>query len=170
MIIQHNCDDINNKFNYIVRVGAICPYPLRGIMNTVLSPPIPPYQNLPIREDYYEPSRFVITAISLGKSTLVTTEINNNYVIGQQIRLLIPSSFGTYQLNGATGYVISIPTLNQVEIDIDSSQMDAFKSSSNPTLPQIIAIGDINQGVISNVGPNVPSTAIPGSFINISPQ
>lgn len=151
-------------------MGTICPCPLRGNMNTVLSPPIPPYQNLPIKSEYYIPSRFVISAITLGQSTIVTTSIDNNYVIGQQVRLLIPSSFGTYQLNGLSGYVISLPASNQVEIDIDSSQMDAFRSSSNTTLPQIIAIGDVNQGAISNVGPNVLSNAIPGSFINISPQ
>lgn len=151
-------------------MGINDPHLLRGNMNTVLSPPIPPYQNLPIRSEFYIPSRFVITNISLGKTTIVTTDINNNYVIGQQVRLLIPSSYGTYELNGVSAYVISLPNTDQVELDIDSNGMNAFRSSSNTTLPQIIAIGDINQGVVSNIGPNVPSTAIPGSFINISPQ
>ncbi len=150
-------------------MGTICPCPLRGNMNTVLSPPIPPYQNFPIRSEFYIPSRFVISAIILGQTTIVTATTDMNYVIGQQVRLLIPSSYGTYQLNGVSAYVISLPDTTQVELDIDSNGMDILHSSSNTTLPQIIAIGDVNQGVISNIGPDVPSTAIPGSFINISP-
>lgn len=137
--------------------------------NQVISYPIPLYANVPIQAQFYKPSRFVISAITLGSTTLVTTTVDHNYVIGQLVRLIIPNANGTYQLNEKSGYVISIPTATQVVLDIDSSMYNLFQTSSNPTQPQILATGDINSGKINNNGNLQTGTYIPGSFQNISP-
>jgi hypothetical protein len=143
---------------------------------TVISFPIPPYSNVPINAEFYQPSQFFISAITLGLTTTVTTTEALNYVVGQQVRLIIPPTFGCRQLNESQGYVLSIPTANQVVLSIDSSvNVDPFKTSSAQTQPQILAIGDVNTGYISNTGRSIPNingntqVAIPGSFINISP-
>lgn len=130
--------------------------------------PIAPYSNPPIQPQFYEPSRFDIVAISLGVTTTVTTDPDHNYVLGQQVRLLIPPTFGARFLNGQTGFVIAIPAADQVTLDIFSVGMDPFVSSSATTKPQILAIGDRNNGLISATGRVNSTTAIPGSFINIS--
>lgn len=213
-----------------------------------VSGPTPPYSNPPIEPQFYKPSRFVIDDITLGQTTLVQTTEDLNYVVGQQVRLLIPERNGAIQLNGAQGYVLSVPAPNQVILSIDSSGYDPFIDTTlvqesivfiirfNPTFigcsnnfsvgdlvlienctgltelngniysvifqnassirigvdsssfppytgggtvtliekgrqePQIIAIGDINSGIISSTGNVGVSTYIPGSFINISPQ
>ncbi len=137
--------------------------------NQVISYPIPLYANVPIQAQFYKPSRFVISAITLGSTTLVTTTVDHNYVIGQLVRLIIPNANGTYQLNERSGYVISIPSTTQVVLDIDSSMYNLFQTSSNPTQPQILATGDINSGKINNNGNLTTGTYIPGSFQNISP-
>lgn len=135
----------------------------------VLSPPIPIFQNPPINPQYFKPSQFFISGITFGITTTITTTANNNYYVGQLVRLLIPPTFGCRQLNGSSGYVLSIPAPNQVTLSIDSSQnVDAFVSSSATTQPQIMAIGDINQGA-DNTGRSGNQTFINGSFINISP-
>ncbi len=135
------------------------------------SGPTPPFNNPPIHPEYFEPSRFVISGVTLGKTTLVTTTVNNNYVIGQLVRLIIPKTFGCVQLNEISGYVLSIPSSNQVELDIDSSRnVNQYIASSANTQAQILAIGDTNTGIISSTGINIPTTNIPGSFINISPR
>lgn len=140
-------------------------------IGSVISYPIPPYSNVPIESDFYQPSRFVISNITLGQTTVVTTTSNNNYVIGQEVKLIIPASFGCYQLNGLTGFVLSIPIATQVEISINSSRnVDQYIAATSTQSPQILAIGDINQGIISTSGPIVPETNIPGAFINISPN
>lgn len=133
--------------------------------------PQPPYNNPPIEPEDYQPSRFVISNVALGITTTVTTTEDHNYVIGQLVRLIIPKYFGCRQLNERSGIVISIPSSTQVELSIDSLQnVDSFvSSSSTATLPQILAIGDVNSGIISLTGRSIPSTNIPGSFINISP-
>lgn len=138
------------------------PYPIVG--------PIAPYINVPIHAEYYQPSRFVIEDIALGQTTTITTTEDMNYVIGQQVRLLIPESFGSYQLNERTGFVISIPDVDQVVLDIDSSlNVNAYIASTATTQAQILAIGDISSGQINSSGRVNNGTYIPGSFINISP-
>lgn len=214
---------------------------------TVISYPIPLYANIPIRADYYEPSRFVISDITRGRTTTVTTSEDHNYIIGQQIRLLIPLLYGSSQLNRIDAYVLSIPSSTQVVLDVDSAKANPFivspvtatitgATQSNPavltasnsyrvgnfiritgvsgmtqlngnqyqiisatsttitininsagfspytgggtstlvttdlTQPQIMAIGDVNSGIINDSGSAPVSTYIPGSFIDISPN
>jgi hypothetical protein len=134
--------------------------------------PTPPYSNVPINANYYMPSRFVITDVTAGTTTTITTASPHNYVIGQLVRLLFPSTYGCSQLNGTEGYVIAIPTATEVTINIYSAHIDPFVASPvyGPTSPQIVAIGDIRSGLISFTGRSLPATAIPGSFVNISPQ
>ena len=73
-------------------------------------------------------------------------------------------------MNEKTGVVISIPASNQVITNIDSAQnVDAFTASASTTQPQIMAIGDVNTGVINSNGILSTGTFIPGSFQNISP-
>jgi hypothetical protein len=137
---------------------------------TVITFPVPPYSNVPINANFYQPSVFFISAISLGVQTTVTTTVNHNYVLGQLVRLIIPWGSGSRQLNEVTGNVLSIPASNQVLLDINSSKnVDPFQTTPYHQKPQIVAVGDINSGIISTTGRNIPSTNIPGSFINISP-
>lgn len=137
------------------------PYPFPG--------PVALYNNLPINAQYYKPSQFYITAISLGSITTITTAKDNNYVIGQLCRLIIPAANKCYQLNEQTGYVIDIPASNQVTLDINSIGYNLFQTSTYPVQPQILAIGDINSGAINQNGNRQTLTFIPGSFQDISP-
>lgn len=136
---------------------------------TVISYPIPAYSNVPINAEFYQPSRFVISDITRGRTTLVTTTEDMNYVVGQLVRFIIPPSFGIRQLNEQQGYVLSLPALDEVEVDIDSRFMDAFINSSATTKAQILAIGDISSGVINSNGRTQNITYPLGAFINISP-
>ena len=139
------------------------PYPYTG--------PVAPYNNLPIEPQNYQPRFYFISNISLGQMTTVTTTNNNDYVIGQECRLLIPPSNGCRQLNEQTGFVVSIPAPNQVTLNINSSvNVDPFTPSTFTIKPQIVAIGDVNTGAINSNGRSPTGTYVPGSFINISPQ
>jgi len=144
--------------------------------SVILTPPIPPYQNVPIQPLYYLPSRFVITALSFGQTTTVTTSVNHNYVIGQLCRLSIPQSYGSFQINGSLSYVVGIPNPNQVVLALVSNGTSAFIPSpvfatfQSQTLPEILAIGDSASGAINANGNMTTNTFIPGSFINISPE
>lgn len=135
----------------------------------LISGPIPPYSNPPIAPQNFNPSQFFISNISLGVGTTVTTTVNHNFVIGQEVRLVIPFASGCRQLNEQTGFVTSIPASNQVVLNIDSSRnVDPFVVSSSKTQPQIMPVGDVNMGVQNANGRTSTSTVIPGSFINVS--
>src|SRR5271156_1297238 len=110
--------------------------------------PIAPENNPPINPQYYQPSRFQISNISLGITTTITTTENNNYVIGQLVRLLIPYSSGCRGLNEQTGIVFSIPAPDQVVINLNSVGQNPFITSPvvQTTPPQIVAVGDYNSG------------------------
>lgn len=141
----------------------------------LITGPVPAYTNPPIEPQFYSPSRFVISSITLGLTTTIETiptvingiSVSMNYVIGQVVRFFIPQQYGTQQLSGRQGNVISLPTPLSIEVDIDSSQFNQFKDVNYFQKPQVIAIGDINQGNV-NDNPNVQKIYIPGSFINIS--
>lgn len=135
----------------------------------VISYPIPAYSNVPINAQFYQPSKFVISAITLGQTTTITATADMNYVVGQLVRLIIPPTFGTRQLNESQGYVLSLPASNQVEVGINSVGADPFINSSATTKAQILGIGDVNSGVVNSQGRLSSGTFIPGSFINISP-
>lgn len=59
---------------------------------------------------------------------------------------------------------------NRFYIPINSTPFTAFTNPGTSTPAQVLAIGDILNGYTSTTGANVASVAIPGSFINISPQ
>ena len=135
----------------------------------VISYPVPAWQNAPIDAQFYQPSVFVISNVTLGRTTTVTSLSTLNYVVGQLVRLLIPTRYGSFQLNNASGYVVTIISDNSVELNIDSSNnVNTFIIGTSTPYPQILAIGDVNQGYISSTGSNIPSVTIPGAFINIS--
>lgn len=138
--------------------------------------PIAPENNPPIEPQWFQPSRFQISAISKGVSTTVTTlpsfGVDNNYVVGQLVRFNIPFPYGIQQLDGQQGYVTSLPTTNQFVVNINTSQgYDNFipSPSYSTTPPSVVAIGDINTGAI-NQGRTNNGTSIPGRFENISPS
>jgi len=93
---------------------------------SAITGPIALYSNVPINAQYYEPSRFVIGDIDLGITTIVTTTVAHNYVVGQNVRLLIPVFYGSFQLNNQEGYVVSIPSSTEVEVAINSKEASPF--------------------------------------------
>ena len=105
----------------------------------------------------------------MGITTLVETTEDHNYVIGQQIRLIIPQQNGCRELNGITAYVINIPTSTEVLLDISTIGFPSFVTTALANQPQILAIGDANSGQINSNGVLNTLYYIPGSFINISP-
>lgn len=140
-------------------------------MSGTITGPIAYLNNLPIEPQFYAPSKYDISAITLGQTTTITTSEDHNYVVGQNIRTIIPLNYGTYQLNGRQALVISLPAADQVEINIDSKLYDSFISNpaGQKTPAQIIPIGDFNSGNINSSGRINNKTFIPGSFVNISP-
>lgn len=141
-------------------------------MSNYFNAPHAPESNPPIVPEYFRPGVYYITAIGKGKMTSITTNKANEYVVGQQVRFLIPDTYRMIQLNEQVAYVESIITSTQFIVGLDSSQYNAFNPTPVYVLnkPQVMAIGDINSGVPANAsGRTNQGTTPPGAFINTSP-
>jgi len=129
--------------------------------------PNAPYRNPPIHIETYVPKSFAISDITLGRTTKVTTSVPTQYIVGQLVRLLIPSFFGTRELSNQLAYVISV-TSNEITLNIDSSNFTAYKPTpAHYTTPaQVIGVGDANYNTTNATAPIVGfnSLTIPGAF------
>lgn len=148
----------------------------------------------------YVPGVFIITALSLGSSTVVTTTAPHQLVVGQEVAFRISSPWGTTQLNSLPnvaipgspiyGYVTAVNSSTQVTVNINSTGYTPFNTNlpvaglQGISPPQIIAAGDINSGS-NQFGYNPPTfypgygtsaigsingPAIAGAFINTTSQ
>lgn len=117
----------------------------------------------------YRPFVTGISAITpVGHSTLVTTDEDHGYVIGNEVTFQIPKEWGMIQLNGLSGFITAI-TDDTITVNINTSNFDAFvvPGSSHVSPAQVIPAGDLNYGYQSagNVQPQF--ITIPGA--NIAP-
>jgi hypothetical protein len=150
----------------------------------------------------YLPGVNFITALTLGATTTVTTSTPHNYVVGQEIAFRIPASYGTTQLNSLPNntipgspvyyYVTSITSNTVFVCNAVSTGYTAFNSNQTVasvpglTLPQVIAVGDVNTGGVQFSGgalypspvfptfsggvPTINGPAIQGAFVNNTAQ
>ena len=141
---------------------------------------VPAQNNPPVHPEYFQPSLFDITnitqdiqaTVTMSPMTINGVTVYPNYVVGQLIRILIPFTYGMSQINRQRAYVLSVPTSTSVVVDIDTRNYNAFISSPlySHTPPQIVAVGDVNSGVVNASGRTNQGTYVLGSFINISPN
>lgn len=110
----------------------------------------------------YLPQDVVISAITTGTTTTISTAIQHNMHVGQEVAFRIPNAWGTTQLNSLPnsqipgspiyGYVTSITDLQNFVVSTNSTGYTAF--NSNPTVAsvpgltyaQTLGIGDVNTG------------------------
>ncbi len=129
----------------------------------------------------YVPEDNVISAITLGNTTTITTTMYHNFEVGQEVAFRIPNQWGTVQLNSLPnvlipgspvyGYVISVTDNWTFVVNINSSAYTAYTDNiavaSVPglTFPQVLAVGDVNTGgnVIYSGSPLYPSPRYPTS-------
>lgn len=151
----------------------------------------------------YVPEDNVISAITTGTTTTIVTTMYHNFEPGQEIAFRIPTSFGTTQLNSLPNttipgspiyaYVTSVTDNWTFVCTTNSTGYTAFNTNpstvaSNFTMPQVLAIGDVNTGgIINNLSatnlypaPQFPTStnrvatingpAIRGAFVNNTSQ
>jgi hypothetical protein len=98
--------------------------------------------------------------------------VDHTFSIGNQVSFLIPQAYGMRQLSGKTGYVTSIPAVDQITVNINASQFNEFITPVAAFDPaQVMPIGDSNYGTVSPGGiPTNPNT-IPGAFnVTLTPS
>lgn len=102
------------------------------------------------------PSCLEITAISQSFPMIITTSTNsdqsNTYIAGQNIKLLIPATWGMQQANTKTATIVSVNS-NLLSVNIDSTLFDAFSNPNDGTGPASLApSGSKNLPFSNNTG------------------
>lgn len=116
----------------------------------------------------YFPGENIITALTRGVTTTVTTAANHNYVVGQQVAFHIQPAFGTSEIsegrglyNPLSGFVTSITSATIFVCNVDSSAATAFAYPTSAVYAagvspaRVVAIGD------NNLGPLLAGTLFP---------
>jgi hypothetical protein len=111
-----------------------------------------------------------ISAISpQGAKTLVTTSINHQFVVGNQVFFQIPPQWGMRQLNGLTSYVSAIPAPNQITVVLNTSTFDPFVvPTPGPFIvidpAMVLPSGNQNTGQLYAGGVPLLPIEIPGAY------
>jgi hypothetical protein len=135
----------------------------------------------------YVPQDNVVTAVTTGATTTVTTSMYHNLEVGQEIAFRVPTLWGTTQLNSLPnnvipgspiyGYVQSITDNWTFVCNINSTGYTAFTNNfamTSATLPgltyaQVVPVGDVNTGGnLFSGGALYPSPQFPTSTNRVS--
>lgn len=89
-----------------------------------------------------------IVALSTGSTTTVTTSFPHGLSVGDSVRLVIPSPWGSTQISGQQGIVTAVTNSIKFVVAIDSSSASAFafptsaQAGAGVSWPQVIPFGD----------------------------
>jgi len=116
-------------------VGTMCPHPY--IKDKMANNYLPPVIQIP--------SSLLITAITQSAPMVISVAIGNptteanTYIVGMNVRLLVPRPYGMYQANGLVGTITAING-SDFTLTLDSSGFDPFVTpSGNVEQPASIA-------------------------------
>lgn len=105
-------------------------------------------RRIPFDARFYPRRRF-ITAITQAASAVVTLSVTHGYIVGEQVRIVVPSAFGMTQINGLLGTVTAInTTTNTITLNVDSTAFTAFAfptsavAAAGVTFAQIVPVGE----------------------------
>lgn len=121
----------------------------------------------------YYPRRRVISAITLGATTVVKMTVTHGYVVGQLVRLNIPATSGTVELNGVTGAITAISTANNtITLNIDSTGFTTFVFPAAAAVPftpaEVVPVGEDTASALT-AGTDILSDAtINQGFIGVT--
>lgn len=136
------------------RVGTLYPHPIF-------------WRNMSFQ--VYTPYICNITNVqSVGNTTVITTDIDHTFVIGNQVGFSVPRDWGMRELSNLKGYVLSV-TNNTLTVTIDSSYFNPFITPSPPDFividpAQVFSTGDANSGYSAPGAVQPQYQSIPGSF------
>jgi hypothetical protein len=108
---------------------------------------------------FYPRNRTVIN-VSQAAQAVVTTSVNHNYTIGQQVRFVVPANCGMTQLNGLQATIVAVSAagaLPTFTIDLDTTGFTAFQWPLLAVAPtsyaNVVPIGENTATALAQVPP-----------------
>jgi hypothetical protein len=129
---------VSQSFGYLVAAGGFAAPATAGF-----------YRKLPFDEGRFYPRSRYITAISQANPAVIQFSVTHKFVVGEKLRINIPSGWGMPQMNGLLVTVVAVNTAtNTITTDIDSSLFTAFAfptsavAATGISFPMAIPIGE----------------------------
>lgn len=111
----------------------------------------------------FYPRRRWITRVTQAANAVITTSVNHDFHVGEQVRFIVPAIYGMSQLNGLTATVIARNVVhttgnNTITVNIDSTAFTAFTFPTNAMVPftyaYVVPVGE-NTGAALTLGTNI---------------
>ena len=124
-------------------------------------------------QDIFYPRTRVISEITLGTSTVVEMTVAHGFAVGDLVRLLVPTIFGTRELNNVAVEVTAIAA-NTITVDYDSTGFTAFTwpltGTKIPIYAQVVPMSPATMnsgefGLILHAG-NAAPAGVDGDYIS----
>jgi len=133
------------------------------------------YRIIPAK--YYTPYRRWITLITAANPAVITVSVAHNYVVGDKIRVHVPTEFGMTQMNGLLATVTAV-TASTITTDIDSSAFTAFAyptsaiAAAGVSFPHVSPVGEVATKFTSAIDNSAYyamylSTGVVGAITNV---
>lgn len=98
----------------------------------------------------FMPRQRTITGITNAASAVITLAAASGLVVGEYIRIYVPTAFGMPQMNGQLALVTAVnatPLVNSITVDINSTGFGTFAFPASATVPftfpQIVPVGEV---------------------------
>ncbi len=114
-------------------------YTLTGIRASGLTPGTAGFTRRVSKFAAVDPEFLYVTEITKATQAVIRTSVDPTpyYVVGNKIRLSVPSSFGMTQMNGVTARIVAVNATNYtLTVDVDSSAFTTFAfplTTASPT-------------------------------------
>ena len=107
------------------------------------------YRKLPNDDGRFYPRNRYITAITVGNPTIIQLSVTHKFLVGERVRINIPTGWGMPQINGMDATITAINTVtNTISVNIDSTLFTAFAfptsavAATGISFPQVIPFGE----------------------------
>lgn len=106
----------------------------------------------------FYPRRRFITKITAAASAVVTMSVTHGYLVGQQVRLVVPAAYGMVEMDGLLGTITAVNTTlasgNTITLNIDSSAFTAFAWPLSAAVPfsaaEVVPVGEDSAQALSS--------------------
>lgn len=113
------------------------------------------WRKIKFQPQFYPRHRF-ISDITAADPAVVTMTVTHGYVVGQKVRLKVPSAYGMVEADGLLGTITAVDTTNNtITLDIDSSAFTAFAFPATGDVPfspaMVIPVGEAATSTYANL-------------------
>jgi len=129
------------------------------------------YRKISFPALFYPRRRFITTIIPVGAEAQVSTSVDDEYTVGQEVRFNVSAAFGMTEIDGLSGTITTIVAPNLFRVNIDVSTFTAFAFPTAAAVPftpaEVIPLGEDTAIALNNGQDILADATINTGYIGI---